>query len=83
MACAKSYRSVLHFSVSLLSYSLVDNTVCKFRPLILIILGTEFFCFVSSIRFLSESVFPFNHFLEKLQQTLFSVVVPALGLISV
>ena len=41
IACARSSRSVLSFASSLLSYSLVNNTVCKFWPLMVIILRTE------------------------------------------
>ena len=41
IACGKSYRSVLRFASSLLSYNLVNNTVCKFSPLIVIILRKE------------------------------------------
>ena len=39
--------------------------------------------FISSARFLSKFAFLFHHFLEKLQQILVSVVVPALGFISI
>ena len=46
VARAKSYRSILCFVSSLLSYKFVNYTVRKFRPLIMKIFKTE--CFLHS-----------------------------------